>query len=62
MTAGEIKIEIQRLLDNVPDNVLQDLLDYLKQAQKQTKDQIELSRHLKKILAEDKELLAKLAE
>jgi uncharacterized tellurite resistance protein B-like protein len=62
MTTKQIKTEIQKLLDTVPENVLQDLLDYLKEAQKQTKDQAELTSHLRKIIHEDRELLEKLAQ
>jgi len=62
MTTKQIKSEIQKLLDNVPDSILQDLLDLLKQAQKQTSDQLELSNYLKKILSEDKQLLEMLAK
>ncbi len=61
MTTKQIKIEIEKLLDTVPDTVLQDLLDFLKQAQQQTSDKLELSSYLKKILTEDKQLLEKLA-
>ncbi len=62
MTTGQIKTEIQKLLDTIPEHVLHDLLDYLKEAQKQTKDQAELSGHLRKIINEDRELLEKLAQ
>jgi hypothetical protein len=62
MTTKQIKSEIQKLSDSVPENVLQDFFDLLKQAQKQTSDQLELSKYLKKILTEDKQLLEKLAE
>jgi glutamyl-tRNA reductase len=62
MTTKQLKSEIQRLIERVPDAVLQDLIDYLKQAQKQTKEQAELSSYLKKIIHEDKELLEKLAK
>jgi len=61
LTTKQIKTEIQKLLDTVPENVLQDLLDYLKEAQKQTKDQAVLTSNLRKIIHEDKELLEKLA-
>lgn len=62
MTTKEIKTEIQKVIDNIPENVLEDILDLLKQLQRQSKDKIELSHHLRKILAEDKELLEKLAQ
>jgi hypothetical protein len=62
MTTKEIKSEIQKSLDNVPDSVLQDILDFLKQAEKQSTDKLNLTRNLRDILAEDKELLEKLAK
>lgn len=62
MTTNLLKTEIQRLLDTVPDSVLQELLDYLREAQKQTKEQAELSRYLKKIIHQDRKLLEKLAK
>jgi hypothetical protein len=62
MSINEIKAEIQKLLDNVPDIVLSDLLDYLRKAQNQSNSQIEISHHLRKIISEDKELLEKLAK
>lgn len=62
MTTKQIKTEIEKLLDTIPENVLQDLLDFLKEAQKQAKDQAELTSHLRKIIYEDRELLEKLAK
>jgi len=62
MTTKQIKSEIQKLLDTVPDDILQDLFDYLKEVQKQTKSQAELTSHLRKIIHEDRELLEKLAK
>ncbi len=62
MTTQQLKLEIQKLLDNVPENVLQELLIYLREAQKYTKNQAELSNHLRKIIHDDKELLEKLAK
>jgi hypothetical protein len=62
MTHSELKYEIQKVIDHVPDNILEDVLDYLKQIQNIPADKIELSRNLKRILSEDKELLEKLAQ
>ena len=62
MTKQQIKSEIQKALDQVPESVLQDILDFLIDIQTKTTDQVEMSRHLKKILKEDKELLEKLAQ
>jgi hypothetical protein len=62
MTTNQIKTEIQKLLDTVPENVLQDLLNYLQEAQKHTKNQAELVSHLRKIIHQERELLEKLAQ
>jgi len=62
MTTVQLKNEIQNVLDKVPENVLQDILYYLKDFQTKTKDQIDKSRHLRMILTEDRELLEKLAQ
>jgi mRNA-degrading endonuclease RelE of RelBE toxin-antitoxin system len=62
MTSIEIKTEIQKVLDQVPENVLQDVLDFLKELQNKSADQIKLANNLRKILSEDRELLEKLAQ
>ncbi len=49
-------------MDTIPESVLRDLLAYLREAQKQTKDQAALTSHLRKIIHEDRELLEKLAQ
>jgi hypothetical protein len=62
MTTKEIKSEIQKTLDTVPEGVLQDILDYLKEFQSKSVDKINLTRNLRDILTEDRELLEKLAK
>ncbi len=62
MTSKEIKTEIHKVLDTVPENILGDVLNYLKVIQKQKSESTELSMHLRQILTEDKELLQKLAQ
>ena len=62
MTLNQIKTEIQRALNDVPGDVLQDVLDYLKSFQGKTESQIAISRQLQKILSEDKALLERLAQ
>jgi mRNA-degrading endonuclease RelE of RelBE toxin-antitoxin system len=62
MTSIEIKTEIQKVLDQVPETVLQDVLDFLKELQTKSADQIKLTNNLRKILSEDRELLEKLAQ
>ena len=61
MTTKELKSEIQKTLDNVPENVLQDILLYLKEIESQPKKGIDMARNLRTILTEDKSLLERLA-
>jgi hypothetical protein len=62
MTTTEIKSEIQKALDNVPENALQDILEYLKELEGKTAEQVKLAKNLRGILHEDKQLLEKLAK
>ena len=62
MTKTEIKNEIQKVLDIVPENILQDILDFLKDLQNQPSGSLNLTNNLRQILSEDKELLRKLAQ
>ena len=62
MTARDLKIVIQKVLDKVPDNLLEDVLVYLQEVQKKSASEFSNSQHLKKILTEDRELLKKLAQ
>ncbi len=62
MTKTEIQSEIQKVLDNVPESVLQDVLAFLKELQDQPADTVRLTNSLRQILAEDKDLLERLAQ
>lgn len=62
MTAKQLKTEIQKVLDTIPEIVLEDVLEYLKSIQDKSVDSINLSQNLRKILMEDKALLDKLAK
>lgn len=62
MTKAQLQSEIQKVLDSVPENVLQDVLDFLKEFQNQPSDKVQLTNILRQIIAEDKELLEKLAK
>jgi hypothetical protein len=61
MTTADLKFEIKKAIDEVPESVLVDILDYLKQVKASPKEKIDLSRHLGLIIREDKELLKRLA-
>ena len=52
---------IKKAIDDAPESVLADILDYLKQIKVTPEKKIDLTRHLGQILREDKELLQRLA-
>lgn len=62
MTTKELKSEIQKSLDKVPETVLKDILAYLKQAEGQSNEKLSLMKNLSEILSEDKKLLERLAK
>ena len=62
MTKQQLKSEIQKVLDKVPETVLEDILRYLKEIESKPVNQVEMSGLLRKIINEDKELLEKLAQ
>jgi hypothetical protein len=62
MSKEEVKSAINELLDNSPEQVLQEVFDYLKSVQGKPEQSVTLSRNLRTILAEDRELLERLAQ
>ncbi|WP_086543195.1 hypothetical protein [Algoriphagus antarcticus] len=62
MTRKEVKTAINALLDNTPEQVLQEVYDSLKSVQGKSDRSLALSQNFKTILAEDKELLKRLAQ
>lgn len=62
MTTKQIKSEIEKALDGIPDNVLQEILDYLKLIRGKSADKVKLTKGLRNIIAEDKDLLERLAK
>ena len=63
MTTIETKKEINKALDHVPENLLIDILDFIKEVQSDsTSSSPSLTANFKKILAEDSDLLHKLAQ
>jgi len=62
MTTLEIKNEIKRTIDDLPDTILEDVLDYLNKLKHTSKDKILLSKNLTSILREDSALLQRLAK
>ncbi len=62
MTAIEIKKEITKVLDQVPEKLLVDILDLIKEVQSENYSKSNLTSNFKKILSEDSDLLHKLAQ
>ncbi len=62
MNREEVKTAINELLDNTPENVMEEVLEYLKSFEGKSSNAISLSKNLKTILSEDKELLERLAK
>ncbi len=58
----EIKQEIVQIVDKLPNEVLGELLLYLRQIEKDTTQKMRLSHNLNTILKGDRELLEKLAK
>jgi hypothetical protein len=62
MTTKQIKSEIEKTLHGIPDNVLQEILDYLKVIRGKSADKVRLTKNLRDIITEDKDLLERLAK
>lgn len=62
MSKEEIKYEISKVLDQFSDKALVELLAFLKEFDTKKDVKINLAASISKILSEDKELLAKLAQ
>lgn len=62
MSTKELKEAIQRRLDEVPDSILQEVLDYLKGFQAKTPEEQKRLIGLKRILDEKRDLLLRLAK
>lgn len=61
MADKNLKIEIQKVIDNIPDRVLEDVLVILKDIENKSKTTTD-DMLLEKILEEDKNLLHRLAQ
>jgi len=62
MTTKDLRKEINRVIQEVPENFLEDILSYLRQIEKKSHEDIEVLTNLKRIFKEDQELLEKLAK
>ena len=62
MSKEEIKYEISKVLDHFSDKALAELLAFLKELDTKKESTTSSNSSLNRILSEDKELLAKLAQ
>ena len=61
MKATKVREKINKIIDQLPDEALQELLSHLQQTEKDATNKAQLAKNLQKILKEDQELLEKLA-
>ncbi|MBK8700544.1 MAG: hypothetical protein IPN29_13830 [Saprospiraceae bacterium] len=59
---SQMRSEINQIILKLPENQLKPVLEYLRQVEKLTDEQIETANLIKKIIEEDAELLNKLAK
>lgn len=62
MTAQETRNEIRKILEEIPEESLSLILDYLKDIKKLTSSQLKTNKNLMSILREDRGLLKRLAK
>ena len=62
MSRDELKEEISKVLADVPEDMLEDILDYLKLLVSNPKEKLSMTAKLRQIILEDEELLQKLAK
>ena len=62
MAPKELKDKINKVIDNMPDDILEDVFNYLKAMTSKSRSDIMLSQNLGKIIEEDRNLLEKLAK
>ncbi|WP_183574557.1 hypothetical protein HDF18_01690 [Mucilaginibacter sp. X5P1] len=62
MTTIQLKSEIHKAIDSVPENVLPEILEYINSLQHQSPDKTKLNKFIDNVFEEDDELLRRLAE
>jgi len=62
MTTHDLRKEINRVIQKVPDDFLDEVLSYLKEFENRSKKDLKSVNYLKQILKEDQELLERLAK
>jgi hypothetical protein len=62
MNEQNVKIEIHKVIDMLPDDISKDVLEYLKSILKKSSDEVRTSNNISKIIKEDRNLLNRLAQ
>ncbi len=62
MSRDELKEELDKVLESLPDELLEDLLDYIKVLIANPSNNIQLTSNLREIINENKGLLQRLAQ
>ncbi len=62
MTREELKSEISKAIDNVPEDALPQILEYVNSLQHQSFDKTKLNKFTDKVFEEDDEILRRLAD
>jgi hypothetical protein len=62
MSTKDLKDRINKVLDDIPEDVLGDVLEYLKSITHMSKGNVRMTYNLRQILDEDKHLLERLAK
>lgn len=62
MSAQNLKAEINKLIDEIPEESLSEVLAYLKEVKTLSLQDLRTSHHLNKVLKEDRNLLKRLAQ
>jgi hypothetical protein len=62
MSRDELKEELDKVLESLPDELLEDVLDYIKVLIANPSNNIQLTSNLREIINEDKGLLQRLAQ
>ncbi len=61
MENDELKEELKILLDSIPEEVLKEILVYIKDVKKRSVSNVKLTHKMIQIIREDRELMKKLA-
>lgn len=61
MNKSDLKREINKVMDEISESELENILEYLKEIKDSSPEKTNLSKNLGKIIREDKELLRRLA-